>query len=280
MSKEHPHDDHDEEVQLDAEGQRQVEAHSDAPAEVVYEAIRRQGIHEIGRPASALWWSGFAAGLTISLSVLAEGILRVSLPDEPWRPLVSCFGYSIGFLIVVQARMQLFTENTITPILPLFLAPGLHALGRTARLWAIVLVANLAGCAAAAAAMTGLEMVPADLFRGALEIARSYASHTPWEQFVRGVPAGFLVAAMVWILPRHEGSGSILIIVIVTWLIGVGEMSHVVVGSTKLFMLAMLGEMDLRSALMDHTLPALAGNVIGGTGIFAALTFAQVREEV
>lgn len=269
-----------DEVQLDAEGQRQVEAHSDAPTEVVYEAIRRQGMHELGRPKSALWWSGVAAGLAISLSVLAEGILHASLPDAPWRPLVACFGYSIGFLIVVQARMQLFTENTITPILPFFLSPTWGTLGCIGRLWAIVLIANMVGCALAAATMTELAIVPTELFQGALDIARSYASHSPTEQFVRGIPAGFLIAAMVWILPRHDGSGAIFIIVIVTWLIGVGEMSHVVAGSTKLFMLAMLGEIGLYDALVRHTAPALAGNVIGGTGIFAALTYAQVREEV
>lgn len=269
-----------DEVHLDAEGQRQVEAHSDAPTEVVYEAIRRQGMHELARPISALWWSGVAAGLAISLSVLAEGILHASLPDAPWRPLVACFGYSIGFLIVVQARMQLFTENTITPILPFFLNPTWVTLGCIARLWAIVLVANLAGCAAAAAVMTGFAVAPAELIEGALDIARAYADRSPAEQFVRGAPAGFLIAAMVWILPRHDGSGSILIIVIVTWLIGVGQMSHVVAGSTKLFMLVMRGEMDLWTAMVRHTAPALAGNVIGGTGIFAALTYAQVREEV
>jgi len=52
-------------------------------------------------------------------SLIAEGLLDSYLPDAPWRPLVSKFGYSIGFLVVILGRHQLFTENTLTPILPL-----------------------------------------------------------------------------------------------------------------------------------------------------------------
>ena len=45
-------------------------------------------------------------------------LLRAHLPDEPWRPLVTSFGYSIGFVMVVLSRQQLFTENTVTVVLP------------------------------------------------------------------------------------------------------------------------------------------------------------------
>ncbi|WP_339948652.1 formate/nitrite transporter family protein [uncultured Albimonas sp.] len=268
----------EDEIHLDSQERQQVEEHAEAPTEVVYEAIRRAGLHELERPVSGLWWSGVAAGIALSLSVLAEGALHALLPDQPWRPLVAAFGYSFGFLIVVQARMQLFTENTITPILPFFLNPGRSLLGRLARLWGVVLAANLVGCAVAATAMSLPGLIPEKIAEGALEIARSYASMTPTEQFLRGIPAGFLIAALVWMLPRQDGAGEIIAIVMVTWLIAVAEMSHVVAGSTKLFMLAIAGELDLWGALWRDTAPALAGNVLGGTGIFSALAYAQVRE--
>jgi len=57
-------------------------------------------------------------------------------------------------------------------------------------------------------------------------------------------------------------------------------MSHVVAGSTELFVLVMGGELGVAPAVFGGILPALAGNVLGGTGIFAALTYAQVREEI
>ena len=81
---------------------------------VIYEIVRREGETEMDRPVISLWWSGVAAGLSISFSLLAQAVLWMHLPATPWRPLVSGFGYSVGFLIVVLARQQLFTENTVT----------------------------------------------------------------------------------------------------------------------------------------------------------------------
>jgi formate/nitrite transporter FocA (FNT family) len=77
-----------------------------------------------------------------------------------------------------------------------------------------------------------------------------------------------------------ESAGEVLMIVILTYMIGVGGMSHVVAGSTELFLLTALGELGLGPAIFGGVLPALAGNVLGGTGIFAALTYAQVRNEI
>jgi hypothetical protein len=54
---------------------------------VIYEVVRRLGEEEMVRPATSLWWSGVAAGLSISFSLLAQAILRTHLPDAPWEPL-------------------------------------------------------------------------------------------------------------------------------------------------------------------------------------------------
>ncbi|MGM0585482.1 MAG: formate/nitrite transporter family protein [Pseudomonadota bacterium] len=262
------------------ERERQARDYLSAPTSVIYEAIRTEGEHELSRPLSALWWSGVAAGLAISTSVLCKGFLASVLPPADWAPAVSNLGYTVGFLIVILARMQLFTENTITPILPLFLTPSRDFFVGTARLWGIVFAANLAGCAAAALMMAHGHIVPAERFAGVLAVSRHYAQATALEHFVFGIPAGFIIAALVWILPRLEGAGEVLMILILTYMIGLGEMSHVVAGATELFILVFRGELGLDAALLSGVLPALAGNVLGGTGIFAALTYAQVREEI
>src|SRR5262252_8627960 len=85
---------------------------------VIYEIVCRLGAEEMARPVNSLWWSGVAGGLSISFSLLAQAILREHLPDAAWQPLVTSFGYSIGFVMVVLSRQQLFTENTVTIALP------------------------------------------------------------------------------------------------------------------------------------------------------------------
>ena len=95
-----------------------IEERSSPRTPVIYEIVRRLGEEEMARPALSLWWSGVAAGLSISFSLLAQSVLQAHLPDESWRPLVSSLGYSVGFIMVVLSRQQLFTENTITVVLP------------------------------------------------------------------------------------------------------------------------------------------------------------------
>jgi formate/nitrite transporter FocA (FNT family) len=96
------------------------------------------------RPLTSLWWSGLAAGFSLSFSLLAEAILQSHLPDTSWRPLVTSFGYTVGFVMVVLSRQQLFTENTITAVLPVIADLTLGNLAKLARMWGIVLLANFA----------------------------------------------------------------------------------------------------------------------------------------
>ncbi len=269
-----------DEADLDREEEAQVGEYESVPTSVIFEAIRRDGDHELSRPISALWWSGVAAGLAISMSVLSMGFLVSILPDADWAAGVTSLGYTVGFLIVILGRMQLFTENTITPILPLFLSPTRANFYKTGRLWSVVLAANLLGCAVAALVLVHVPILPAARFDGIIAVARHYAEATPSQHFTWGIPAGFLIAALVWVLPRMESAGEVLMIVILTYVIGLGGMSHVVAGSTELFILVATGELGIGAAVVGGVLPALAGNVLGGTGIFAALTYAQVREEV
>ena len=112
---------------------------------MIYEIVRRLGEEEMGRPATSLWWSGLAAGLSISFSLLAQAILQMHLPDAPWRPLISSFGYCAGFVMVVLSRQQLFTENTITVVLPVMAEPTLNNLWKLCRMWGIVFLANIVG---------------------------------------------------------------------------------------------------------------------------------------
>ena len=108
-----------DDIQLEKREEEEVYEKSAASARVVYKAVEIEGEDELERSTAALAWSGFAAGLSMGFSLVAEGLLRSHLPDAPWRPLITKLGYSVGFLMVVLGRQQLFTENTLTPILPL-----------------------------------------------------------------------------------------------------------------------------------------------------------------
>ena len=246
---------------------------------LIYELIRREGEEEINRTARSLIWSGIAAGILISFSVLGEAIFRTYLPDTPARFLIENLGYSFGFLLVILGRMQLFTENTITTVVPVTLSPTWKSLGRTGRLWGVVLAANVAGAFIAAAFLAFTPVMSAPMAEAMVELSH-HATGMPWaEGLVRGIPAGVLIAALVWMLPQANGS-ALPLIIIITWLIALGDFTHIIAGSVEMAFLMVQGELSLGPAVFRFFLPVLAGNVIGGTAVFTLLTWAQIRPEV
>lgn len=246
---------------------------------MIYEILRKEGDEEMERPLASLWWSGVAAGLSISFSLLTEGMLRLRLPDAPWRPLVEDLGYSVGFLMVVLARQQLFTENTITVVLPAMAEPTAKNLRRLGRMWAIVLTANLAGTLFAALFCCFTPVLSPEI-RGAMwQIASEAMAHGPLDTFFRAISAGFLIAAMVWLIPSAEGS-EFWVITLMTYLIALGGFAHIIAGSFEAFMVVIGGRLGFSTAALDFALPALAGNVVGGTALFALIAHAQVAKEL
>lgn len=246
---------------------------------VVYEIVRREGEEEMQRPLASLWWSGVAAGLGITASVLAEGLLHHYLPDTPYRPILENFGYCLGFLLVIMGRLQLFTENTITVVLPLLAGFSLQRLWIVTRLWLVVFLANMVGTLVTAAVTVYAGTVHPEHMPALLEVSHHFADNTPFEALVYGIPAGFFIAAIVWMLPSSEGS-EFWIIVAFTYLIALGDFTHVVAGSAEVFLLQISGELGVLDGIFGLILPTFLGNVIGGTCLFAVLAYGQVQEEV
>ena len=258
---------------------RDVEELSAPRTPVIYEVVRRLGEEEMERPVSSLWWSGIAAGLSISFSVLAEAILLAHLPDAPWRPLVSDLGYSVGFLMVILARQQLFTESTITVVLPVLKDLSPSMVWRMGRLWAIVLAANLAGTLIAALFCSFTPVLSHELYDGMVEVSRKLLEFDMTRMFFAGISSGFLIAAMVWMIPSAE-SAKFIVITLMTYLIAAGGFAHVVAGSFEAYLLVIAGEWTWWQAIGKFLLPVLAGNMVGGTALFAVLSYAQVKDEI
>jgi formate/nitrite transporter FocA (FNT family) len=270
-----PSDDH----QITEREVEDVEERSSPRTPVIYEIVRRLGEEEMSRPIVSLWWSGVAAGLSISFSLLAQAILRTHLPDAPWRPLVVSLGYPVGFVMVVLSRQQLFTENTVTAVLPVMAEFSAGNLARLARMWTIVLLANFAGTLFAALFCTFTPVLTPELYGAMLEISRQIVGHGWFEMMFKGVASGFLVAAMVWLLPSAEAA-QFHVIVLMTFLIAAGDFMHIVAGSVEAFLLVLNGTLPWLPMFAGFVVPVLVGNVVGGTALFALIAYAQVMKEI
>ena len=258
---------------------QRVEEESTPSTPVIYEAVRRLGEEEMARPAVSLWWSGLAGGLSISFSLLAEGILYLHTPDAPWRNLVTSLGYPVGFLMVVLSRQQLFTENTITVVLPVMAEPTPAQFWRGARMWGIVLAANLVGTLFAALFCTWAPVIDPGTRNAMLEVSRLGVMRHGWlESGFRAITSGYLMAAMVWLIPA-AGPSQPAIVALMSYVIGVGGFAHIVAGSVYAFLLAANGQIGILPMIGGFMVPVLVGNIIGGTALFALLAHAQVMKE-
>ncbi|WP_300063424.1 formate/nitrite transporter family protein [uncultured Roseobacter sp.] len=246
---------------------------------LIYEVIRREGEEELARTKRSLIWSGVAAGVMISLSVLGEAIFRTYLPDQPSSYLIENLGYSLGFLAVILGRMQLFTENTITTVLPVMVERTWHTFGCMLRLWGIVLGANVVGAFAVAALFVFTPALPSDIMPAVVDLSYHATGMGAQASFWRGIPAGIIVALIVWMMPQAE-SAKFFLILLFTWLIAAGDFTHIVAGSVEMAVLVWMGELGAGQAIGGFFLPVLAGNIIGGTAIFTLMAWGQVRDEL
>ncbi|OGX82434.1 formate/nitrite transporter family protein [Hymenobacter glacialis] len=261
-----------------AQKEQEAKKRSAPSSKVIHKAILLEGREELSRSSGALFWSGLAAGLAMGLSMIAEGVMTHYLPDSPWRPLVANLGYSLGFLVVILGRQQLFTENTLTPIMPLLERRTWGNLRNVLRLWGVVLVANLLGCLALA-----LAVAHTDVFEPAIRAEFAHLGEQALAPgfgivLLRGIFAGWLIALMVWLLPYAE-TGRIWVIIIMTYVVGICHFSHVIAGSAEVFTLAASGKASWGHVLGGFVVPALLGNILGGVVLVAALNHAQVAAD-
>ncbi|MGG6265558.1 formate/nitrite transporter family protein [Leptolyngbya sp. AN03gr2] len=264
-----------QEIRLSPQERQDIIERIRPSALMIHEVIRLEGERQLRRPTSALAWSALAAGLSMGFSLVAQGLLRANLPDQSWSAIVASFGYSVGFVIVVMGRQQLFTENTLTAILPLLSQTRLAVLLQVLRLWSIVLLSNLTGAGLFAMVIGNIQVFSVDVQRAFTEIGLEALKGGIVETFWQGIFAGWLIALMVWLLPSAEAS-QFWVIVLITSLVGLAELSHSIAGSVEVLYLVMTGAATWGQYLGQFLAPTLLGNIVGGVSLVAALNHAQI----
>lgn len=262
-------------LDLNENEQRQIEKRRPPNANIVHEIIRMEGEDNLRRPIPALACSALAAGLAMGFSLVAQGLLRAALPDASWRPLLVNAGYSVGFLIVVLGRQQLFTENTLTPILPLLNRPDGRTLRKVLRLWAVVLLMNLVGALIFAWVVGHSDIFKSNIKSNFNDLGRETLAGGFDAHFLRAIFAGWLIALMIWLLPGAE-QARVAVIFILTYLVGLGGLSHSIAGSVEGLYVVTTGGATWSAFLGTFLLPTVLGNILGGVALVAALNYGQV----
>jgi formate/nitrite transporter FocA (FNT family) len=264
---------------LTEDEQNQAADHATPRALVIHEIVREEGEAALLRTNQALAWSALAAGLSMGFSFLTEAVLQSGLADTPWRPLVSSFGYCVGFVIVILGRQQLFTESTLTVVLPVLTRGDAATLLGALRLWAIVLLANLVGTVIFAALLTVPGVFHAPVVQALGELSAQVVQGEFWPTLLRALFAGWLIALMVWLLPNAR-SAQFWTVLLITYVVAVACPSHIIAGSVEAAYAVLAGHASPAAYLLRFLAPTLLGNIVGGISLVATLNHASIAAEI
>ncbi|HVY17140.1 MAG TPA: formate/nitrite transporter family protein [Rhodopila sp.] len=264
---------------LDRKERRQAAAGAPIGAIVIHEIVRDQGEEELERSTTGLALSALAAGLSIGFSFLVQAFIQAALPEAGWTHLVSGFGYSVGFLIVILGRQQLFTETTLTAMIPALTRPTRAMALGTVRVWAVVLIGNLAATWVFATIVALAHPFPDATEQAMRQIAGQVMTQPFGRTVLLGGFAGWLIGLMVWLLPG-AGPSRPLIIILLTYVVAICQFPHIIAGSTEAAFAVWSGLAPGTDYLTRFLLPVLIGNSLGGTILAALLNHAPVVERL
>ena len=242
----------------------------------IYENVRTTAEEELKRPAQSLFWSAIAAGLTIGFSFFAAAYLTTLVPPG-YQSAISAAGYPLGFIFVVLARQQLFTENTLEPIIPLLHRPDWSVVRDLMSLWTIVLIGNLLGALLFACVLAKTPMTTPEFQKTLLDVAANGTSGGFLLVLYRGIFAGWLIALMAWLIASTRATGAqVLLIWLTTAPISAFGFRHSIAGSVEGFYQAWAGATGWGQITINFIVPAITGNIIGGVVLVAILNHGQV----
>lgn len=263
-----------------ARDEREQAAKHAAPAAlVIHEVVREEGEQELRKRPVAVWWSGLAAGMSMGFSFLCMAMLGSMLPETSWRHAVASLGYTVGFVITILGRQELFTESTLTAFLPLLVRRDRATLVTVLRFWAVVLLANLVGTALFALLLSRPGLFPPAVGAALGALAKTALDGAFMFTLLRAVLAGWLIALMAWMLPSAR-SARFFVILFLTYVVALCSLPHVVAGSVESAYAVLTGAATMAQYFGGFLLPTLVGNTVGGVALVAMLNHAPLADDL
>ncbi|HJQ54581.1 MAG TPA: formate/nitrite transporter family protein [Gemmatimonadaceae bacterium] len=245
----------------------------------IHENIRGPAVEELERPASSLLFSSLAAGMLIGFSFLASAFVSHYAP-EPYKHPLASLAYPIGFMFVIMGRSELFTENTLEPVIPLLHKRDAETFNKLLRMWGLLIVGNLIGALVFGWILGATNIIDAPLHPSMQDVARQSTEGGFGMVFYKAIFGGWLIALLAWLLASTiETTAQIFMIWVATAPISAFHFRHSIAGSVEAFYRAVTGAAGWGEMLGSFIVPSLLGNAVGGVLLVALFNYAQVAEE-
>ena len=242
-------------------------------AEDIYQQVALSAKTELKRSTVSLAISGFAGGIFMGLSGLGSALVLGLFGSSPTTHFVASMFYPIGFIVVIIGRAQLFTENTLYPV-ALVLSEK-RELWNTLRSMVHGAARERPRAFAFAALAARTSALPPETKQALVQLGLQAAHMTPATIFWSGVTAGWIIATAAWLVSgSHSITGSVMILWILTFVVGLGNFAHCIATSGEILTSVLVHELPAMSYF--HWLwIAVSGNVCGGVFMVTLLEYGQ-----
>ena len=258
---------------------RQPETGTRLSALEIHENIRAPAEEELERPASSLLFSSLAAGMLIGFTFLSSAFVS-DYSAEPIKHAMASAAYPVGFIFVIMGRSELFTENTLEPVIPLLHKRDGKTLRQGLRMWGLLILGNLVGALIFAWIIGATNLIDPSLQPTMQKIAADSTGGGFGEVFYKSIFGGWLIALLAWLLASTiDTIAQLFLIWVTTAPIAAFHFRHSIAGSVEAFYRAVTGTAGWGEMLGGFVVPALIGNAVGGVLLVALFNYAQVAEE-
>ena len=244
-------------------------------AHQIFDAAQDNAREEIKRSSRTLAFSGVAGGLTMGLTGLGVASVRAVLGDGQWQQFASFLIYPLGFIAVIIGRAQLFTENTLYPVI--LVLDERRYFVETIRLWGVVFASNVLGAFLFAVLAVKSPALNKEIAAQMVKLGTIAVSGSGAHFFWSGIIGGWLIALVAWVVTAsHWTIGQLVMVWLLTFVVGIGKFSHCIASSGEILSAVVAGSLPLNSYLYWLLLATL-GNIVGGVMIVSLLNYGQVR---
>lgn len=242
--------------------------------EDAYDRLVSEGRDRLVRPLLSLSATGLLGGVDVGVGVLIYLVVEAQTGSK----LLAALAFPIGFVALLLAKSELFTENFLVPVTAVVAREG--SIVGLVRLWLVTLATNLM----AGFVMAGLIVVALPGVRETVITAGSYYAHlgVSWRSFFLAVLAGAVITLLTRMQHASDSIGvKIVPAVIMSFVLVGAELFHSVLDSILMFGGLLTGRADY--GYLDW-LGALGwsafGNIVGGLVLVTSIRLLRVPHRV
>jgi formate/nitrite transporter FocA (FNT family) len=242
--------------------------------EETYERLVFEGHERLDRPLLALAATGLLGGVDVGMGVLIYLVVQAETDNH----LLASLAFTTGFVALLLAKSELFTENFLVPVISVVAKVG--TLTQLIRLWGVSLAANLVG----GFAMAGMIVVALPDVHGVAVRSGSHYAHlgVSWRSFFLAVLAGAVITLMTRMQHATESLGVRLVPAVLMSFVLVGaQLFHSVLDSVLMFAGLLTGNADYGYLDWIRALGWSAfGNLVGGLVLVTGIRLLRIPHRI